>query len=151
MSDTKKCTKCGEVKPLFEYSVVKKRGCSYILARCKQCVRVVGRPHARNSYNRRKNDPDFKRQRKKTLDKFYSEEHNREKKSIYNKERRKSPIVKQHMREKQRQDRKDLRDYYVCARIRSGFNFYTPIPVSEIPAELIEAKRQLLKVKRKLR
>lgn len=125
MSETKKCTKCGEVKELAEFSPAKDRKPS-VSSWCKKCLSNYGK-------DRRLADIDKAR----AIDR---------KCRIKNAEARRdyARAIKEKNREKYLDNRKwerdKLSDVYVLSKLA--------IPVAECPPELIELKREQLRIHR---
>lgn len=54
VTEMKKCSTCNEMKPLAEYSVVKRRGKPYTLARCRACKRAYQKEYLDKNPAKRK-------------------------------------------------------------------------------------------------
>jgi hypothetical protein len=57
MEETKKCTKCGEIKPVSEFRLRVRTGCSYFEGACKSCLQKASNEWRRNKL---KTDPVYR-------------------------------------------------------------------------------------------
>jgi hypothetical protein len=168
VNSTKKCTKCGKVKPLSEFYLCsdKKTGKVYSVNVCKSCRRdqvylnreknpkIKERMRERSLayYRIRRADEKFMERRREISKKCYynniekSREHSRKYYASLSNEDKKVRSLKERARYKKYCD--DLKDFYVRQLVQRQL---VDVPRSEIPAEIIEAKRLLIKVKRKLK
>lgn len=163
MCDYKTCTKCGESKLLEEYYRDKKTrdGRTYT---CKECVKEYRqrsdvKERRRNYLIEYRQRPGVKQKEREAVKKYQSKPGNRERKIKRDRERRRRPKVKEQIRaytrsqavkdrqsQRNKADAEALTDYYISKiiYIQSG----KVIPHSEAPPELIELKRQSIKLKR---
>ncbi len=147
----KKCSKCGEVKPLSEFNKSKSRKDRHA-DWCKECLNIYSKAYRKANpekilaYNKayRKANPEkilayskayYKVNKEKLND--YSKEW-----AVNNPEKRKVSVNKNALKNK-----KELSDNYV----KRLFIQRTSLTASDIPPELIEIKRQQLILKRLLK
>ncbi len=154
--ETRICTKCGEEKPAtVEFFYKQKRGLLGLHSRCKicenkRCIKwfidnpAKAREYKRNEYHRNK---DIINKRNKSWSSNNRDKINICKTKWRNEHPEKYENEKKANRLNQTINRENLKDTYIKDKLQQQFG----IPISEIPQELIEAKRRQLKYSRHLR
>lgn len=149
--ETKQCTGCNENKPIIEYRFRPDRG--YYYSKCKKCMNIV---HMAYYHKRMETDVEFRKRAVKNASKMHKQRMLKDLnyKLTYNKkgverlkrwEKENPDKIAPNNLKKSRRARKELLPHYVAQQITRNC---PELSNKEIPQELIELKRNQLKLYR---